>query len=71
MDVIENPDTEVIYYYLYFLNFGENNLTQSVVKIIYEIFNIKSNFVIGINDICFIHEGNIDLYNLVAEEYYK
>ena len=32
---------------------------------------MKSNFVIGINDICFIYESNIDLYNLVAEEYYK
>jgi len=71
MTCLEIPDTEVIYYYLKWLNFNSNGLTETVVKLIYQIFNMKANILSSFNNILYFHEGNIEKYYVFSKLYFR
>ena len=52
---LEIPDVEVIYYYFRLIEFNTNEVTSSVIKLIYQIFNMKVNILNNFNDILYIH----------------
>jgi hypothetical protein len=71
MDLLEIPDVEVIYYYMRFMEFNNNHLTTSVVKLIYQIFNMKVNILENLNNIMYLHPGNSEISNQFYEFDFK
>ena len=53
------------------MDFNNNKATQVIVKLIYQIFSMRQNILKGFNEIFFVHEENVDDYNIFFEKYYK